>query len=224
MSDDHFSDFITHRRSDLRRISRATLGESTPEDVEAEAWLMVAELRGKGVAIDLSQPAHQQLVIARLYQHLVRYTERNVRFAVRLDHSPSGEDGEAHPLARMLAADESSNPLVKLAQEQERSEAEGHAHVSPWHSLAGAYVHLLQRFDNSMAALADHLLISISYCYRRCAHARTLAVHQWPLPPRAMQVGTEFVPRAWRQFKLQRPQVQLTLPFEGEAALFADNP
>jgi len=78
-------------------ISRATRGEASPEEVESEEWLLVTELQSKGVRIDLQQAEHRQPILARLYQQLVRYTELNVRYAVRLDHSPGGEDGEAIP-------------------------------------------------------------------------------------------------------------------------------
>jgi hypothetical protein len=217
-----FTRFLDTHGPDLQRISRATRGEASLEDVQAEAWLMVADLRRKGATIDLRLAEHRQLLLSHLYQHLVRYTELNVRHAVRLDHSPGGEEGRVHPLAHLLAADECSDPLIALMQLQDRSNLDEQASLGPHQSLASAYLCLLDRLNHRMAALAEHLLISLSYCYRRCAHARTLAVHQQALPSGAMASDPAFIPGAWRRFRLQRPPVQLSFDFDPDAALFAE--
>lgn len=223
MSEDPFARFLDSRGADLRRISRATEREASLEDVQAEAWLMVSDLRSKGLELDLARPEHQQLLLSHLYQHLVRYTELTVRHAVRLDHSPGGEDGEAHPLTRLLVADELSDPLVALIQAQDqREKLAAEASLNPHQSLAGAYLCLLDRLGGRMPALADHLLISLSYCYRRCAHARTLAVHQQALPSAAMVANPGFIPGAWRRYRLQRQPVQLSFDFESDVILFSE--
>ena len=115
----------------------------------------------------------------------------------------------------MLAAESHYDPLNALIQAEE-DEPELNAHQS----LAGAYLQLLRRFDNRMAGVADHLLISVSYCYRRCAHARHLAVYQCPLPPTAAADDAAFVPGAWRRFRAVRQPIQLSLEFLGDAGLF----
>lgn len=222
MKEDAFTQFFDSHRKELLRISRATRGEASLEDVQAEAWLMVAELRTKGIEIDLEQAEHRQLLIARLYQHLVRYAELNVRYAVRLDHAPSGEEGAAHPLAYLLAADECSDPAVALMHAQEHEKSSNHAVLNPHQSLASAYLRLLDHLGHRMAAVADHLRISLSYCYQRCAHTRSLAVQQQPLPAAALIHDPSFIPGAWRSFRLQRRPVQLSFDFEWSEALFAE--
>lgn len=157
-----------------------------------------------------------------VYQHLVRYAELNVRNAVRLDHAPSGEDGEVHPLAHLLAADASYDPVVALMHTEEQGRSAMERNLSAHQSLAAAYVYLLRHFDNQMAAMADHLMISLSYCYRRCAHARLLAIHQEALPAAAMTTDTDFVPGAWRHFRLLRTPIQLSFDFDLEVHLFTD--
>ncbi|VTU13029.1 hypothetical protein SRS16CHR_00268 [Variovorax sp. SRS16] len=224
LSEDPFTQFLDARSPDLRRISRATQGEASLEDVQAEAWLMVADFARKGVAIDLRQREHQQLLISHLFQHLVRYTEVKVRHGIRLDHSPGGAEGEVHPLARLLAADEGSDPLVTLLDLEERRRLDAQADLGPHQSLAGAYLYLLDRLGNRMTALAEHLLISLSYCYQRCAHARTLAVYQQVLPSAAMVSDPAFVPGAWRHFRLERQSVQLSFDFDSDVTLFAEGP
>jgi len=147
----------------------------------------------------------------------VRYTELNVRHAVRLDHSTNGNEDEAHPLMNMLAADEHFDPAVAVARDQEAAVLDD-ADPLPHESLAGAYVHLLRRFDNRMTAVADHLLISLGYCYHRCSHAKILAMHQRTLPTGSASV--EFIPKPWRPYRLVARPVQLCFGFGAEDELF----
>lgn len=215
---DAFTQFLALRRRDLQRISRHTRGESSLGDVQAEAWLMIDTLARKGVVIDLEEPEHQSLLIAHLYQHLVRYAELQVRHAVRLDHAPGGEDGQTHPLMNLLAAEGHYDPVVALMEAEAQAQAALDEDPAAHQSLAGAYLYLLRRFDNRMKEVADHLMISVSYCYRRCAHARCLAVHQQVLPSAAND--TNFVPGAWRRFRILRIPVQLAFDFDADMVLF----
>lgn len=217
-----FTEFLRSHRQDWRRISRHTRGEHSPEDVQAEAWLMLATLRDKGVTLDLHTPGHQSLLISHVYQHLVRYTELNVRNAVRLDHAPNGQDGEVHPLAHLLAADAHYDPVMALMHAQDQRQSERESDLNAHQSMAAAYLCLLRRFNNQVAAVASHLMISLSYCYRRCAHARLLAILQEVLPAAAMATDPDFVPGAWRHFRLLRAPVQLSFDFDSDIDLFGD--
>lgn len=220
MNENHFIEFLDTHRQDLARISRATRGEASPEDVQAEAWLLIADLIGKGHRIDLRDAQHRQLILARLYQSLVRYTELNVRHAIRLDHGR--EEGEAHPLSHVLAANEMYDPETALLHFQEQAHLDERTRLNPQLSLAGAYLYLLDRLGNRMSAMAEHLRISLSYCYRRCAHARIWALYQQGLPAAAMADDPAFVPGAWRRFRLQRTPVQLSLDFDWDERLFVE--
>jgi hypothetical protein len=211
-----FEQFARQRKKDLQRIARHTRGEYQFSDVVNEAWVVAHELSArKGVVVDLLDSASQDLVLSHVYQQLVRYAELNVRHAVQLDHAPAGgEDGDTHPLTHLLVSDEGRDPLALLIAHEAASdidlEVEGHA------SLAAAYVRLLRRFDNRMRAVAEHLLISVSHAYRRCAHARLLAACQVPVP---FAIGETFVPGPWRCFRLRRRQVQLAFDFDEELPL-----
>lgn len=220
-----FKQFTTEREKDLLRISRHTQQEHSLQDVEDEAWLLSMELREtKGIAIDFSNREYQNLLLSYLYQHLVRYTERNVRYAVRLDHAPRNDNQQEdapHPLTYMLASDDNQDPLTALIEREA---------ALPWdmeldchQSLAGAYVRLLRHFNNKMPDVANHLLISISYSYKRCAHARMLAAHQQSIPLMSAVIDGEFLPRAWRRFKLQRIPSQLEFDFSEEPFLWSEH-
>jgi hypothetical protein len=214
--DGAFERFLNDRVKDLRRISGATRGESSLGDVQSEAWLMLMDMQSKGITINLGDPQHQKLLLSHLYQHLVRYTELNVRNAVRLDHSPSGEADEMHPLAHLLAAAPEYDPVNALAEAEEQART-AIAEPSAHHSLASAWVALLRMFDNRMTEVAKHLMISLSYCYVRCTYAKVLAVYQWPLP--TAPYGPAFVPKPWRRYRIMRPHMQMALDFGEDGAL-----
>ena len=216
-----FQRFLTERKRDLQRISRHTQGEHSLGDVESEAWLMIRTLASKGKQVDLGNPTHQELLLSHLYQELVRYAELQVRHAVRLDHAPGGEEGESHPLAHILSAPDHYDPAVALSAAEESAKAVFDDEPSPHLSLAAAYLHLVRHFDNRMRDVAEHLLISVGYCYVRCRKARFFAAWQQPLPINHATADTGFLPGAWRRFKIVRTPVQLSFDFEGEEALFA---
>lgn len=218
--EDVFDRFVEQRIEALNRISRHSRGEFAFDDVRSEAWVMWRTLLINGRPLDLADPQDQETLIARLYQQLVRYTELNVRNAVRLDHAPGNAD-EPHPLSNLLSAGEHHDPLVALL-EIEEARSRDVAEPTASESLAGAYLHLLRRFDNRMAEVAAHLLISVSYCYRRCAEARCLAAFQQPLPPEALTArgGSALMTGPWRSFRIRRVPVQLCFDFESSSSLF----
>jgi hypothetical protein len=167
-----------------------------------------------GEPLNLADAACQVKLLSHLYQHLVRYTEQNVRRAVRLDHAPPGrgQDDDAHPLTYLLVSDSGRDPLSEMIEEEAAS-ALGAA-LDAHGSLAAAYVSLLQHFDNSMSAVADHLLISTSYAYRHCAQARWLATHMAHIPTPVTK--NRLIPGPWRSYRLRRPPVQLAFDFDDE--------
>lgn len=171
----------------------------------------------KDLAVNFLDRSFQDLLISHLYQHLVRYTERNIRHAIRLDHAGPGgdQDAELPPLMHTLIGDNGQHPLTILVDQEETSTQ--HLDTDIHCSFAGAYARLLRRFDNKMRAVADHLLISESYAYRRCAYARLLAAYQKPVPLPMM--GEAFIPGPWRRFRLRRTPTQLAFDFDDELPL-----
>lgn len=218
LNDPAFERFVLDRKSRLRQIASHTRGECQLADVVNEAWLMADKLAGKrSMVIDFTDRSFQDLLLSHLYQELVRYTELNVRHAIRLDHAAKGSDSEddVHPLMRTLASDDGRDPLADLIRKEAESLQDCAAEIH--HSLAGAYVQLLRHFDNRMEAVASHLLISKSYAYRRCAHARLLAICQCPMPLPVS--GGKFMARPWRRFWLRRRPEQLAFDFDEELPL-----
>ena len=146
-----------------------------------------------------------------LYQALVRYTELNVRKAVRLDHAVGhdADEGEPHWLSNRLVSDNGHDPLSHLlcAEDAAGQMSDGEDHPS----LAGAWLRLLRLHGNRMQAVARGLLISTSYAYRCCAKARWLAGTQNPIPFDAEGLGHRLGP--WRRSRAIRIPRQLEFDF-----------
>ena len=207
--DQGFGKFLSARHSALVRISRATRGECSIDDVKSEAYVLGADLAAAtGRDPDFADTGFQEVLLARLYQRLVRYVEKNVRYAVRLDHAPTSRNGDVRePLIdRLVAA--GADPLQDLVEAEEA--AESMPVVNPHESSASAYVVLLRRFGNRMAAVARYLLISESHAYRRVARARFVRSHQESV---ATTLEETFLPRPWRRFRWYRIPVQLEFDF-----------
>lgn len=210
-----FEQFLSRCSAALRRVAAHTRGEQSVSDVEGEAWMLAEELRlEKGLVPEFGNLDYQEKIIRFLYQKLVRRSELNVRYAVRLDHAPSGAAEDAvHPLLAKLAADDGLEPLAILMEREESAFALA-AEPASYESPAAAYLQLLRRFDNRMLDVAAHLLISRSWCYRRFNQALTLAKLQWPLAKEAFSTAEGLEPSPWRKFRAIHVRRQLELDID----------
>lgn len=213
-----FEQFVRDRRRSLSRIAAATKHEHSYDDVVHEAWIMAKSLAARrNIGVDFLDPEFQELLLAHLYQELVRYRERHVRHATRLDAPAAGaEDGAPTPADR-LAAHELFDPLAAMiANEEGRAQHDVPEMAS---TLAGAYVLLLRHFDNRMLPLARHLLISRSHAYRCYAKVTRLAEWQQAIAFTPPCVAKELGP--WRRRRAQRIPRQLEFPFDLDLPLSA---
>ncbi|WP_143277759.1 hypothetical protein [Bordetella genomosp. 10] len=166
-----------------------------------------------GIAPDFDDPEFQDRLFRHLYQHLVEYTEKIVRGAVRLDKPIDGEEisAEDHPAMRRRvdAGNEPADPLAQLLAKEAASVS---VTVTPHESRAAAYLHLLERCGNSMRVAAAALRISLSYCYFRFNEAKAAVIVQENLQPIIGDVS--FLPGPWRPFKLVMPERWLQLSLD----------
>ncbi len=207
--DEAFEVFCTIKKRRLAAIARCTRGEVEPDDVKSVAWEMACVIQTQGgTEIDFLNPDCQDLIISYTYQKLVAYTEKTVRYAIRLDHGPPGSDDNAPTLMERLRDPGSPDPVEQLIALEEY---QAQPAVDPHRSCACAYVLLLRRFNGWMPAVAHFLRISTSHTYRCCARARQAEVQQLPIPIHVQD--TAFQPRPWRSFKLCRTPRQLALDF-----------
>lgn len=204
-----FDVFIKQREPDLKRIARATRGEFDYSDVVSEAWLMAKRLSaGSTVQEGLADVPFQDRVISHLYQALVHYTDRTVRFAMRIDHGSEGDDGASpHPVALTLVSDDGRDPLAELLLNEENAMHSACAALDS--SVMGAWMMLLSRYDFRMKAVAERLLISVSHAYRCRARAREIVQRQTAIPLVPPSNASCIGP--WRRYRLARAPLQLEL-------------
>lgn len=211
-----FEQFVERSRKNMQRIARATHGAYHFDDVRQEAWLLAHDLCAKGI-IDpaLRDEESRTVLLSHLYQKLVHYTDRRLRGAISLDPLVEYGDDDPRALLDSLASDNHDNPLDELIQREDMDAAkpEPDAH----HSVASAWLSLVRRFENDMAKVAQHLLISLSHAYRCYARAKYFAVHQQPAPIAVENMN--FLPGPWRRFRLQRMPVQMSFTFDDELPL-----
>lgn len=108
-----FERILTTRRSDLRRIAARTQGEMSVNDLASEAWLIAIEIGIKrGWSIEFDNEDDQDMLFAWMHNRFVKYAEKAVRFAVKLDRDWDDESGESMgaALARLLTAPLDSDP------------------------------------------------------------------------------------------------------------------
>lgn len=159
---DAYQALLIQRRADLRRIARQTCGEHTAEDVEVEAWLIAERISSRrGFAVNFSHRADQEQVLAWLHNHLVKYADKQLRYAVKLDKDWDKEDADSaiQTMARLLTAPETYDPAVLLQLHEEVPEPLALTRHS--YSQASAYVILLCRFEWDAEELASHLRIVV---------------------------------------------------------------
>jgi len=218
-ADDDVARFWAAMQEEFAKVARYTRGDYKLESVQAEAWLIIADLREQGVELDLSCPEHQQMVWHLVRKKVNEYlvSGRILRYAARLDHALGDDPDSSGTLADTVASADSWEPLPELLRAEEPVKPEIQYSVSS--SLAAAYVHLLRRLDNDMGRLAAYLLISLSHCYRCCKRARDLAEFQNVLPDPVSVDGVESLPRPWRAFRVERVPVQLSLDLGEEPLL-----
>lgn len=195
-----FQDFLNSCRADLRRIAWSSRGEYSVDDLCSEAWLISDEIgRKRGFAVDLSNGDDRRSILARLYNKLIRFAEKNIRFAVRLDKDWDSNDSDyaVNRLARLLAAPEDFDPLIRMQADEDQPSAL--QLVKHSYSQASAYVILLDRFDWEQEVLARYLNLAVSALRRRMIASGTHMKYQPSLFDRILSVEHDFVPMVARR-------------------------
>ena len=209
--DTAFERFLTTRRRDLQRISRQTRGEHTLDDVISEAWLMASEIgQRRSRTFDFSAQDDQDQLFAWLHVGLVRYADKTVRYAIRLDDGDDDTDreGVGATLARLLTAPLDTDPQVHQQLIEEREQLLHRLRRS--YSQATAYVLLLMRVDGHLGDLAELLRITVEALRDRMKRVGLIARIQPTLFDDIERIDLDFQP--W-----QRRHVTVTSPLKMEA-------
>jgi hypothetical protein len=218
-----YADFLRARASSLRRISYGTRREYSVEDVQQEALVMAFDLlERKGMEPDFANADYQDLLISYLFNQLVRYNEKTLRAAEKLDHSSNREDADQpHWLLGQLHGDESENPL-QVCLDAEEAQTTTRVEPPPHASQASAYVLLIRRFKH-MRPLANYLLISASHCRRCFAKACQFADRQESLfDGCGSRAAACPMPQSWRRFRSERQPTQFCFDFIDAPTLWSE--
>lgn len=199
------SEFLRAQAVALRRIAGATRGDMNVEDVKQEAWLVAADIeQRRGYPVDFSDPGDQESVLKRLYCKLVKFAEKQMRHAVRIDKDWDQEDAgiAASALARLLTSPLDSDPLVRLQQAED--EVDYSRIVRHSYSEASAYVLLLIRFEWDVEALASDLRVAVQTLHKRLKSCGIRAKIQPSLFDGLAVIDPAFEPRRARRFSIRR--------------------
>lgn len=193
--------FIIQRRAELRRIAGRTRGEHALEDVETEAWVIAERIAAKrGFAINFSHRSDQEQVLAWLHNHFVKYADKQLRYAVKLDKDWDKEDADSavHSMARLLAAPEAFDPAVLLLRREDGPDPIVLTQHS--YSQASAYIILLCRFDWDAEELAAHLRIVVQTLLARLRWFGAWTRRQASLFDGLQTIALDFEPTKARMF------------------------
>ncbi len=85
------------------------------DDLIQEAWVVAIEI-GDGMEepFDFSNLEHQEHLIAKMYVRFVKYADKTVRYAMKLDPGwdQPEEESAGGALSKVLSGPESDDPLV----------------------------------------------------------------------------------------------------------------
>lgn len=199
-----FEVFSRERRNDLKRIAYATRGEMTADDLTSEAWLLAQDIEEKlGRPFDFASELDQDRLLAWMYSKFVKYADKAVRNAVKLDvgWDDEAEEGAGVRLSKLLTAPDNSDPhKQRMAQEESLELLQA---VRRSYSQAAAFVILLVRTDWDVRALAADLWLGVATLRRRMGQAADLATRQSTLFDGVEEIPLDFAPYRRRR-RLQR--------------------
>lgn len=190
--------FFSSRARELKRIVNGAKADIELGDVQSEAWIEAKKLEKKrGFPFNFLDLGDQDHLLARLYLRLVKYADKTLRFAVRLDTDWDQEESTSFgaTLSRLLAAPLASDPQAMVpepAQERLMADAVQHSY-----SQAAAYVLLLIRFEWDARELAVDLRIArdtLRCRLRRAGHAVSV---QASLFDKVEKINQDFQATKW---------------------------
>jgi hypothetical protein len=175
-----FARLIPAILSDLRRIASRSRGETTVEDLQTEARIVAEELsRGRDPPPEVGDKHFHRQILGRLYNRFVKFADKRLRFAVRLDERQEDEDGgmRENPIASALAAPEAADPLRALEAHEGACTQE--LQILGRFAEAVAYLRVFANMGNNRSAIADHLAIAVDTLRWRVRRVQ-LTVQQQP--------------------------------------------
>lgn len=189
-----WASFLKEKARDLRRVARATEGETSVEDLQSDAWIVAAEIGAKrGEPIDFTDPLDQDAIIAKLYIKRVLRSDKRLKYATRIDRDEESDEGENW--STQLRAADAPDPLeVLIEAENSRDLAKQERSLENTYSESAAYVIVLWHFHNNRGHVCGYLVIDRSTLNRRIDDAEDLVKLQPSLFDRIETIDESFMP------------------------------
>lgn len=139
-------------------------------DLMNEAWEFACSKWKKGEVFNIDDESDWKYLYGVIDKKLVQYTEKNIKYAVRIDQSYSRNSFEenAHPILKTLFADEDLAPLNQLEQLEQQQEYEQKFSKQVQqlgYSKIAAFLQISHSFNTSRVQTAHALNMSYSWFY-----------------------------------------------------------
>ena len=106
--------------------------------------------------IDFNDIQDEQLILGALNIEYVKRGTKNVRYAVSIDQSYDGDEGEINPWTNRLIAQETADPIISLMQLELAIDEK--TLLANSYSQAAAYVRVCAHFKNYRDQVCAYLL------------------------------------------------------------------
>ncbi|MCT9074243.1 sigma-70 family RNA polymerase sigma factor [Cupriavidus gilardii] len=182
---------------DLARIAKQSRGEMTVDDLQGEAWILAEKLsRNRDPRPDPADRAFQQQILARLFNRFVKFADKRLRFAVRLDEQIEDDNGGTHEnwFAATLTAPEANEPYRMLETYEQLNQQD--KTVLARFAEAVAYLRVFANMPNDLTSIANHLAISTGTLRKRLKYAERTMALQPSLFDGVTQIEENFMPPA----------------------------
>jgi hypothetical protein len=216
---------LSQHQAIWRKIAKQTAGEHDHEDVLNVAWIMATEWPPHK-PFDPDHTENLDQLCAKVFNHLVKFSEKNLRYASRIDQ-PTNQfdpDQSTHPLLNQLSDHGSGDPLHQLIELEASTDDIFNNNIQNLgHTILAGFIILLDRIHLNRKNSAFHLNISYSWLYRCIKRAEKLYHQQLSLfDAEGININTEQL-QGWRHFNLALPHMQQPLAIEEQISLdFAD--
>lgn len=181
-------EFLDEIRTDLKRMSYRTQGETSSGDLENEAYLLLVEfIEIYGRKPNLWDPKELRWITGRLYNKFVKWPDHKFRYALRID---SLENDEGESWALDLPAEANSDPLKDILFKEEILAHQSLLDKS--YSEAKAYVVTFNRFKHEKEVLSNYWFITSQTLDKRFNRAIVVLTHQPSLFDRIEVINESF--------------------------------
>ncbi len=179
-------------RDSFQRISRATKGEQSVEDLQQQSFVIAHEISAsRGSPLDFTNPENQELLIRYVKHRNVKRGDWAFRKSARILQEYDEDDNKSQILS--IPAAESADPLVLFLHEEEAKEKiEGFLVKS--YSQATAYLLTFMHFNYDAASISAHLEIAVSTLTKRVLSSREIMARQPSLFDRIVKMERSFIP------------------------------